>query len=189
MPSEGPVIKAHQAPQPATEYAHKQLRTYVSHQLRQTEREAEARYHEGFRRGKEAGFREVLVQIPDVLHQQQQLMTGWLSWLKDILVQRLPDCLISPAVLESFIKTLAEEFHIVDAVLWIPDTVKQETENIEQRCKTLGIASLRINIHDERHTFRLEAGPLVWLFDAKKQVVQQIVWKLGEPECGDSLHK
>jgi Fe-S cluster biosynthesis and repair protein YggX len=181
-PLSGSVVKAANAPRPAIENALRQLRAYVSRELRKTEKEARVRYKKGFHQGREAGFNDVIGKIPDMIEQQQQLMGNWLSWLTETLEQRLPDFLITPSVLNAFLSSLSSEFDMENATLWIPESVSQEAWNIAQRCTTLGIASLKVNIHDEQHAFRLEAGPLVWIFDAKKQVVQHVVWQLGQPQ-------
>ena len=182
VPLSGPVIKAAHAPCHATEDAITQLRDYVSRELRQARKIAKKRYQEGFNQGLDAGFADVIAKIPDFIEQQQRLLQYWLSWLRKTLEQRLPGFLITPSTLDTFLTTLSAEFEIEEATLWVPEALSQEAKKIQQHCIVKGITLLKINIHDDRYNFCLEAGPLIWVFDAKKQVVQHIIWQLGEPD-------
>lgn len=179
---DGPVIKAANAPRPALEDALEQFKRYLSRQRRLQDKQAEERFQKAFEQGKSEGFRQVLAQVPETLVQQQQLMENWLSWLKTELEQRLPGLLMTPLVLDNFIKTLTREFSITEATLWLPRSVAEEAGSLEQRCRALGISRFNIKIHEHKQQFRLEAGPMVWVFDARKQVIQQVVWQLGKPE-------
>lgn len=186
----GPVIKSRFAPRPSIDDALGQLRRYVSGQLRSIEKDAEIRYQNAFEQGVNDGFQNVLGQIPDVVAQQQQLMEVWLDWIRKELELRLPEYLMTSVSLDSFIRTLTREFSITDVTLWLPRKVIEEAGHIERRCKALGITSFALKTHDENCMFRLEAGPMVWVFDAKKQVIQQVVWQLGKPDmiaqCGET---
>jgi hypothetical protein len=181
----GPVIKSTFAPRPSIEDALGQLRRYVSGQLRNIEKDAEIRYQKAFEQGVNDGFQSVLGQVPDVVAQQQQLMEVWLDWVRKELEQRLPEYLMTSVALDSFIRTLTREFSISEVTLWLPRKVIEEAGHIEGRCRALGITSFALKTHDEDYTFRLEAGPMVWVFDAQKQVIQQVVWQLGKPDIID----
>lgn len=178
---DGPVIKAANAPRPSLEDALDQFKRYLSRQCRHQDKQAEERFQKAFEQGRSEGFRQVLAQVPETLAQQQQLMENWLSWLKTELEQRLPGMLMTPTVLDNFIRTLTREFTITEATLWLPRNVAEEAGSLEQRCTALGISRFNIKIHEQKQLFRLEAGPMVWVFDAHKQVMQQVVWQLGKP--------
>lgn len=181
-PLKGPVTKALASPRPAIENALVHLRRYVSHQLRETERNAQSCYEEARQQGLDDGLREVLLQVPDMIEQQQQLAQNWFSWLKTVLEEKLPACLLTPAVLDEFLRTLSQSFDITHATLWLPEAFLAEAVAIEQRCQALGIGPITLKSHGERHAFRLEAGPLVWDFDANKQVQQRVVLQLEQIE-------